>query len=156
MNNQDFFPKRPGKIIVKKNLRTGHVKIAIERAGETRYNPAETVRGAFLGGHAGVDRSMAPSSLPSSFSEIGPNITFYIEYTQRKRDIFESHQRLEICHAINEALSSSNSPTSARNPSLPLSSSSVMYNNVSSNIRSLRRGNTPGEVSEELHDFFGV
>ena len=153
---RDFFPKRSGKIIVKKNLRTGHVTIAIERAGETRYHPAETVRGAFLGGHGGTGQSMAPSSLPSSFSEIGSNITFYIEYTQRKRDIIESHQRLEICHAINEAVNSSNSPTSACNPSLPLSSSSVMYDNASSNMRSLRRGNTPGEVSEELHDFFGI
>jgi hypothetical protein len=101
---RDFFPKRPSKITIRKQLFTGSVSIVVERAGVARIHPAETIKGAFFDSQNDqfFDDSNQPSR--SSLYSAADIVTFQIHYHNQKPDIFESHQRSKICNAINEAL----------------------------------------------------
>ena len=101
---RDFFPKRPSKITIKRDLATGQITILVERAGVTRIHPAESVEGAFCGGKVSKGNGNE-SSTPNG----DDNVTFHIKYFNDKVDYFESHYRDEICGALNKALATASS-----------------------------------------------
>eukprot|EP00945_MAST-04E_sp_MAST-4E-sp1_P004405 g4405.t1 len=101
---RDFFPKRPSKITIKKNLSTGQITILVERAGVTRIHPATSVKGAYFGGKAPVSSEARGAGRASSLGNDTTDITFHIKYYNQKVDYFESHRRQEICAALNRAL----------------------------------------------------
>ena len=101
---RDFFPKRPSKITIKKNLTTGQITILVERAGVTRIHPATSVKGAYFGGKAPVSSEARGAGRASSLGNGTTDITFHIKYYNQKVDYFESHRRQEICAALNRAL----------------------------------------------------
>eukprot|EP00944_MAST-04C_sp_MAST-4C-sp1_P001273 g1273.t1 len=112
---RDFFPKRPAKITIRKQLLSGAISIVVERAGVARIHPAETIKGASFDDHQFLINKTS-DSITSSYSS--PNIvTFKIEYFNQKTDVFESHQRSKICSAINEALQISRKKPGMRNVS---------------------------------------
>ena len=112
---RDFFPKRPAKITIRKQLLSGAICIVVERAGVARIHPAETIKGAFFDSNQFL-MDKTSDSITSSYSSQNI-VTFRIEYFNQKTDVFESHQRSKICLAINEALRMSRRKPGLRNVS---------------------------------------
>ena len=94
---RDFFPKRPAKITIRKQLLTGSISIVVERAGVARIHKAGSIRGASF-------EAQNTQFFSDSNSTNADIVTFQIDYYNQKSDMFESHQRSKICNAINEAL----------------------------------------------------
>ena len=94
---RDFFPKRPAKITIRKQLLTGSISIVVERAGVARIHKAGSIRGASF-------EAQNTQFFSDSNSTNADIVTYQIDYYNQKSDMFESHQRSKICNAINEAL----------------------------------------------------